>query len=99
MHDDGGGIYTLGGIQNGSVISDNYVHDIQKSKWAGSYRIDVIYLDNRTSKILVKNNVVNGGRAAERNGSKGNSLENNVQNNLEIEKNAGIKPDYNPRVK
>lgn len=97
LHDDGGGIYTLGGIQEGSVISENYVHDIKASKWAGRYPIDLIYLDNRTSKILVKDNVVNGGRAAERNGSKGNSLQNNTQGSSEIEKNAGIKPGYHAR--
>jgi hypothetical protein len=73
------------------------VHDIKASKWAGRYPIDLIYLDNRTSNILVRDNVVNGGRAAERNGSKGNSLQNNTQGSIEIEKNAGIRPDYNPR--
>jgi hypothetical protein len=99
LHDDGGGIYTLGGIQEGSVISENYVHDIKVSKWAGRYPIDLIYLDNRTSKILVKDNVVNGGKAAERNGSKGNTLLNNTQSNPVIEKNAGIKAGYDPRAK
>jgi len=97
LHDDGGGIYTLGGIQKGSVIAENYVHDIEPSKWPGNYKIDLIYLDNLTSQILVKDNVVTGGRAAERNGSKGNKLLNNVQSNPAIENNAGIKPGYNPR--
>jgi hypothetical protein len=99
LHDDGGGIYTLGGIQKGSLIAENYVHDIRRTKWAGDYPIDLIYLDNYTSKILVKDNVVNGGRAAERNRSAGNTLINNTQSNTAVEKNAGINPGYNPRAK
>ncbi|SMP65604.1 Right handed beta helix region [Neorhodopirellula lusitana] len=97
LHDDGGGIYTLGGIQTGSVISGNYLHDIAPGPYAGTYPIDVIYLDNYTSKVLVKDNVVNGGKAAERNGSKGNTLLNNSQSNPAIEKNAGIQPGFTPR--
>jgi len=95
IHGDGGAIYTLGGIQNGSVIAGNFTHDINQPK--GHYKIDNIYLDNRTSGIMVRDNVVRGGRAAERNGSRGNTLENNVQDNPEVEKNAGIKPGYTPR--
>jgi hypothetical protein len=97
LHDDGGGIYTLGGRQRGTVIAENYVHDIKRTKWAGNYKIDLIYLDNYTSETLVKDNVVTGGRAAERNRSAGNTLVNNVQNDPAIEGNAGIKPGYNPR--
>ncbi|MBN2292305.1 MAG: right-handed parallel beta-helix repeat-containing protein [Pirellulales bacterium] len=97
LHDDGGGIYTLGGIQRGSIIAENYLHDIVTSKWAGNYPIDLIYLDNYTSKILVKDNVVNGGRAAERNRSAGNTLVNNSQSNPNVENDAGIKPGYELR--
>lgn len=96
LHDDGGGVYTLGGIQEGSVIAENFLHDIQRGPWAGSYGIDHIYLDNSTSRILVKDNVVRGGRAAERNGSRGNTLQNNTQGNPEIEQNAGLKPGHRP---
>jgi hypothetical protein len=92
IHGDGGGIYTLGGIQEGSVIAENFIHDIHQPE--GHYKIDYIYLDNFTSKILVKNNVVKGGRAAERNGSSGNTLNQNVQCNNSIEKNSGIKLSY-----
>lgn len=99
LHDDGGGIYTLGGIQRGTVIAENYLHDIQRTKWAGSYKIDLIYLDNFTSETLVKDNVVNGGRAAERNRSAGNTLINNVQSDPAVEANAGIQPGYDPREK
>lgn len=38
-----------------------------------------------------------GARAAERNGSKGNVLQNNIQSNPAVEANAGIKPGYHPR--
>jgi len=97
LHDDGGGIYTLGGAQKGSVIAKNYLHSIERTKWAGNYKIDMIYLDNYTSKILIKNNVVVGGRVAERNGSKGNILLNNMQTNSLIQRNSGVKRGYNPR--
>lgn len=97
IHGDGGGIYTLGGIQNGSVIAGNYIHDINQPK--DHYKVDWIYLDNFSSGIQVRDNVVTGGRAAERNGSRENKLENNVDRNPEIESNAGIKPGYKPRGK
>ncbi|MGB6222288.1 right-handed parallel beta-helix repeat-containing protein [Haloferula sp.] len=98
LHDDGGGIYTLGGVQEGTVIARNHIHDIVPTYLTGRYGIDLIYLDNFTSKALVKDNVVNGGKAEERNGSEGNTLINNTQSNPEVETNAGIKPDYNPRI-
>ncbi len=95
IHGDGGGIYTLGGIQKGTVIVGNFIHDIYQTK--GHSEIDYIYLDNNTSQVVVRDNVVRGGKASERNGSRDNTLKNNVQSNSEIEKNAGIKPGYNPR--
>jgi hypothetical protein len=98
IHGDGGGVYTLGGIQTGTVISGNHIHDIHQPVW-DRYHVDHIYLDNFSSKITVKDNVVNGGKAVERNGSKGNSLSNNTQSNPAVEKNAGIKPGYSPRKK
>jgi len=97
LHDDGGGIYTLGGIQKGTIIAENFLHDINSGEWAGSYPVSMIYLDNHTSQILVRDNVIRGGKAEERNGSKGNYLLRNVQSNKNIESNAGIKKGYNPR--
>lgn len=35
--------------------------------------------------------------AAERNGSKGNTLVNTVQENLQVQRSAGVKPGYHPR--
>lgn len=95
IHGDGGGIYTLGGLQKGSVIASNFIHDINQPR--GHYKVDCLYLDNFSSGIRVRDNVVRGGKAAERNGSRGNTLVNNVQSNPEIEKTAGIKPGYTPR--
>jgi hypothetical protein len=98
IHGDGGGIYTLGGIQTGTVISGNFVHDTNQPKW-DKYHVSHIYLDNNSSKVTVKDNVTKGGKAEARNGSKDNAFSNNTQANPQIEKNAGIKPGYNPRGK
>lgn len=96
LHDDGGGIYSLGGVQRGSVIADNYLFNIGKSRWAGSYPIDLIYLDNFTSSVLVVGNVVRGGRAAERNGASGNYLVGNLQQDEGLERKAGVNPGFKP---
>ena len=56
-HDDGAGIYTLE-RQDGTVISENYVHDIGKSPWAGDYVNAGIYFDNGSSFITGERNVV-----------------------------------------
>jgi hypothetical protein len=98
LHDDGGGIYTLGGIQKGTVIAENFLHDISSGEWAGSYPVSMIYLDNYTSQIMVRDNIIRGGKAEERNGAIGNYLVRNIQNNTNIESNAGIKKGYNPRL-
>lgn len=98
IHGDGGGIYTLGGIQEGTVIASNYLHDIVQPKW-DHYHVSQIYLDNYSSKITVRNNVVNGGKAEQRNKADHNTFINNTQSNPDVEKRAGIKPGYNPRQK
>ncbi len=98
LHDDGGGIYTLGGIQKGTVIAENFLHDITSGEWAGSYPVSMIYLDNYTSQIMVRDNVIRGGKAEERNGAIENYFVRNVQMNKNIENNAGIKNGYNPRL-
>lgn len=97
IHGDGGGIYTLGGIQKGTVIASNYLHDITQPKW-DHYAVSQIYLDNYSSRITVRDNVVNGGSAEQRNSAKYNIFINNTQFNSEIEKQAGIRTDYNPRI-
>lgn len=54
---DGGGIYTLS-KQPGTVIGENYVHDLVRSPWAGEFPIAAIYLDEGSSEIAVTNNVL-----------------------------------------
>lgn len=55
--DDGGGIYTLS-KQPGTYISENYIHDIKRSPWAGAYPVAGIYLDEGSDLITVQNNVL-----------------------------------------
>ena len=50
---DKGGIYTLG-IQTGTIIRDNLIHDID----AYNFGAFGIYLDQGSSNILVENNIV-----------------------------------------
>jgi hypothetical protein len=57
LHDDGGGIYTLGKIP-GMKIHNNYIHDIVRSKFSGGYGICGIYLDNGSCLKLVQDNVI-----------------------------------------
>ncbi len=54
---DGGGIYTLS-RQPGTVVTENYVHDLVRSPWAGHSPIPGIYLDEGSSQLLVANNVL-----------------------------------------
>jgi Right handed beta helix region len=56
---DGGGIYTLS-KQPGTVIEKNWIHGIQRSKWTHVYPMAGIYLDNGSSGMMVKDNVLQG---------------------------------------
>jgi Right handed beta helix region len=56
---DGGGIYTLS-KQPGTVIEKNWIHGIQRSKWTHVYPMAGIYLDNGSSGITVRDNVLQG---------------------------------------
>ncbi len=71
LHDDGGGIYTLGKIE-GMKIHHNYIHDITRSKFAGNYGICGIYLDNGSCHKLVQDNVIGNVEAAFFSGNKPN---------------------------
>ena len=51
LHDDGGGIYTLGKIE-GMKIHHNYIHSVRRSKFSGSYGISGIYLDNGMLAVM-----------------------------------------------
>lgn len=54
---DGAGVYTLS-KQPGTIVAENYIHDIARSPWAGSHLIAALYLDEGSSAITVKNNVL-----------------------------------------
>lgn len=71
LHDDGGGIYTLGKIP-GMVMRNNYIHNITRSKFAGNYGICGIYLDNGSCHKLVQDNVIENVEAAFFSGNKPN---------------------------
>ena len=59
---DGGGIYTIS-YQPGTVIEKNWIHNIERSVWAHVYPIAGIYLDNGSSGINVRDNVLQGSTA------------------------------------
>lgn len=54
---DGAGIYTLS-KQPGTIIHENYVHDLERSPWAGNFPISGIYLDEGSRDIVVSGNVL-----------------------------------------
>ena len=56
---DGGGIYTLGGNQVGTVIEENYIHSITRSPFGWNKpNILYVYIDNSSSGITIRNNVL-----------------------------------------
>lgn len=80
LHDDGGGIYTLGKIE-GMRIHHNSIHNIHRSKFAGNWGIAAIYLDNGSCHKLVENNVIDQVEVAFFSGNKPN-YKNTFQNNF-----------------
>ncbi len=54
---DGGGIYTLS-KQPGTLIAENYVRDIVRTSVQGGFNISGIYLDEGSSQITVRDNVL-----------------------------------------
>ncbi|MFV0606507.1 MAG: right-handed parallel beta-helix repeat-containing protein [Niabella sp.] len=102
LHNDGGGIYTLGN-QPQTHIFENWVHDIAKSSYAGSYTVNAIYLDNYSAYITVENNVLSNLSSGiisiyEQNKSGSYSHNNyildNDSQNITIKDKAGVKKDY-----
>ncbi len=77
---DMGGIYLLG-VQNGTVVSGNVIHDvIATHTQEGGYGGWGIYLDEGASYIHVKNNLVYrcGSQALHQNYGRENVIENNI---------------------
>jgi hypothetical protein len=52
-----GALYTLS-RQPGTVLAENYVSDIVRHPWVGSYEINGIFLDNGSNLITVRDNVL-----------------------------------------
>jgi hypothetical protein len=96
IHDDNGGIYTLG-RQRGTIISRNYVHDVRRGAWAGEWAVAGVYLDNYSSYITVEDNVLtNNTISINQQGNSGmqahdNDLINNVEHDAVIEAASGPK--------
>ncbi len=57
LHDDGGGIYTLGKIP-GCRIENNYICNLYPSNVQGGYPIAGIYLDNGSSYKVIEKNII-----------------------------------------
>ena len=74
---DGAGIYTLG-IQDNTVIENNYIHDIISRAFsaAGS---SLLYFDEGTSNVIARNNVCFGSHSGfHEHYGKNNLVENNI---------------------
>lgn len=59
---DGGAVYTIS-YQPGTIIEKNWIHNIERSVWAHVYPIAGVYLDNGSSGITVRDNVLQGSTA------------------------------------
>ncbi|MBB3186199.1 right-handed parallel beta-helix repeat-containing protein [Microbacter margulisiae] len=57
LHDDSGGIYTLG-RQDGTAIYGNYINNIFHSPWSERFPTAAIYLDQGSMNLNVYNNVI-----------------------------------------
>jgi Concanavalin A-like lectin/glucanases superfamily/Chitobiase/beta-hexosaminidase C-terminal domain/Right handed beta helix region len=93
---DGGGIYTLS-RQPGTLVAENYVHDIVRTGVQGGFNISGIYLDEGSSFITVRDNVLvrTGDRGVFQNANGGgNVLSNNGGQTQSTMDNAGLEPAY-----
>jgi hypothetical protein len=96
MMADGGGIYTLS-RQPGTLIAENYVHDIVRTSIQGGYNISGIYLDEGSDLITVRDNVLQntGDRALFQNGNgPSNTFSNNSGSSPTTIANAGLVAAY-----
>lgn len=93
---DGGGIYTLS-RQPGTLIAENYVHDIVRTPVQGGFNISAIYLDEGSNFITVRDNVlVNFGdtRVFQNANGSSNTITNNNGTSPTTIANAGLQPAY-----
>lgn len=101
LHDDGGGIYTLG-QQRFSRVTDNYISELVRSGITGTFHCAGIYLDNHTEYFTVRDNVVKNSTELlfehDTIGARNNNLANNVTTDVTIEDNAGFLTDYAPEA-
>ncbi|WNR42824.1 right-handed parallel beta-helix repeat-containing protein [Paenibacillus roseipurpureus] len=100
LHDDGGGIYTLG-RQPGTRVFENYIHDIARSTYAMSFPVAAVYLDNFSEFITVEHNVIsNIGTGAQNTyeqtgvGAQNNTLTNNGTQDTSVINAAGVQAGY-----
>lgn len=93
---DGGGIYTLS-RQPGTLIAENYVHDITRTPLHGGFNISGIYLDEGSNFITVRDNVLvnTGDRQIFQNANgSSNTFINNGGTSSTIIASAGLEPPY-----
>jgi hypothetical protein len=94
MHDDGAGIYTLS-KQPGTLIAENFIHDIVRSPDAGAWPIAGVYLDQGSSQITVRDNsMVEVPKVIHENVASGNTFVNNGGLIQSVIDNAGIRPAF-----
>ncbi len=55
LHDDGGGVYTLG-RQPGTLVADNFIHNLRLSIWTGTNPAAGLYADNYSEYLTFERN-------------------------------------------
>lgn len=114
LHDDGGGVYSLGAMPN-TMIRYNYISNIKRSPYAGEYAIAGVYLDNgsqyknvygntldQTDNAFYANNTPNLDNIFQNNYYKAAlgtvRNSNTVQNNVQIGASASWPPEVAPII-
>jgi hypothetical protein len=93
---DGAGIYTLS-KQPGTLIAENYVRDIVRTGVQGGFNMSGIYLDEGSSQITVRDNVLvnTGDRKIFQNANgPNNTFVNNDGTSPTVIANAGLEPAF-----
>jgi hypothetical protein len=93
--DDGAGVYTLS-KQPGTIVAENYIHDVIRSPWSGGHIMGGVYLDQGSNLITVRDNVLQNNVApivTNAPGS-GNTLVNNGGASPTTIANSGLEPAY-----